>query len=179
MSAKCTRCGAVLYRNRPASLTRAAAFSTAALIAMVVVHFQPFLTMDAAAMRRELTLVSTAEALVRNGMVTLGSCVVLFTMVAPLVLALGYLYVCLPLRFGKTLPGAGLVTKWIYRTEPWNMVEVFLLGVLVSLLKLARVADVSFSFGFWAFAAMMVFLAAAIAGIDKEELWDYLEAARS
>ncbi len=59
------------------------------------------------------------------------------------------------------------------------MVEVFLLGVLVSLLKLAKVADVHFGVGFWAFGAVMVFMAAAVAGIDREELWDRLEVARS
>lgn len=178
-AARCIRCGATLYQNRVASLQRATAFSLAALFAMAVVHFFPFLTMDAAGMRRELTLAGTAEALVSSGMVMLGGFVVLFTMLAPLMLAGGFLYVCLPLRFGVRVPGAKLVAKWIYRSEPWNMVEVFLLGVLVSLLKLDKVADVEFGIGFWAFAGVMVFLGGAVAGIDKEELWDLLEEARS
>ena len=178
-SAKCVRCGATLYQNRPASLQRAAAFSLAALCAMVVVHFFPFLTMDAASMRRELTLAGTAEALIGSGMVVLGGFVVLFTMLAPLMLAAGFLYVCIPLMYGACVPGAKLVAKWIYRSEPWNMVEVFLLGVLVSLLKLDKVADVEFGTGFWAFACVMVFLGGAVAGIDKEELWDLLEEAES
>jgi uncharacterized paraquat-inducible protein A len=62
-------------------------------------------------------------------------------------LAGGMIYVCLPLMFGRTAPGAFNVAKWMYRSEPWNMVEVFLLGVLVSLLKLAKVADVHFGIG--------------------------------
>jgi paraquat-inducible protein A len=179
MSARCVRCGAMLYQNRPASLQRASAFSLAALVAMVVVHFFPFLTMDAASMRRELTLAGTAEALISSGMVMLGGFVVLFTMVTPLVLAGGFLYVCLPLWHGVSVPGAKWVAKWIYRSEPWNMAEVFLLGVLVSLLKLDKVADVEFGVGFWAFACVMVCLGGAVAGIDKEELWDLLEEAES
>ena len=51
-------------------------------------------------------------------------------------------------------------------------------GVLVSLLKLAKVADVHFGIGFWAFCAVMVFMAGAVAGIDREELWDRLEVAK-
>ena len=89
------------------------------------------------------------------------------------------MYVCLPLMFGIAAPGACLVAKWMYRSEPWNMVEVFLLGVLVSLLKLAKVADVHFGIGFWAFAGVMLCMAAAVAGIDREELWDRLEVAGS
>jgi paraquat-inducible protein A len=63
-------------------------------------------------------------------------------------------------------------------TEPWNMIEVFLLGVLVSLMKLGEMADLVFGLGFWAFAALMVCMAAAVAGIDRNELWDRLEVAK-
>jgi paraquat-inducible protein A len=177
-AAHCARCGGILYQNRPASLARASAFSLAALLMMVLVHSYPFLTMDAASLRRHLTLANAAGALIREDAPILGCTIVLFTIVAPLMLAGGMIYVCLPLMFGKAAPAARLVAKWMYRSEPWNMVEVFLLGVLVSLLKLAKVADVHFGIGFWAFCAVMVFMAAAVAGIDREELWDRLEVAK-
>lgn len=177
-AARCVRCGALLYQNRPASLARASAFSLAALLLMVLVHVFPFLTMDAATMRRDLTLTGAATALIDENATLLGLSIILFTVVTPLMLAGGMIYVCLPLMFGRAAPGAGLAAKWMYRSEPWNMVEVFLLGVLVSLLKLVKVADVHFGIGFWAFAALMLCMAAAVAGIDREELWDRLEVAK-
>ena len=64
MAAYCLRCGAVIYQNRPASLVRACAFSLSALLLMVLVHSFPFLTMDSAGLRRELTLVNAATALI-------------------------------------------------------------------------------------------------------------------
>ena len=179
MAANCARCGAPLYQDRPASLARASAFSLAALLLMALGHVFPFLTMDAASMRRELTLVGAASALIDERAPLLGMSVILFTVVAPLVLAAGMIYVCLPLMFGRAAPGAGFAAKWMYRSEPWNMVEVFLLGVIVSLLKLAKVAEVDFGIGFWAFAGVMLCMAGAVAGIDREELWDRLEVARS
>lgn len=177
-AARCVRCGALLYQNRPASLTRASAFSLAALLLMVLVHAFPFLIMDAASMRRNLTLTGAASALIHEDAPLLGASIILFTMVTPLMLAGGMIYVCLPLIFGRAAPGAFLAAKWMYRSEPWNMVEVFLLGVLVSLLKLVKVADVHFGIGFWAFAGVMLCMAAAVAGIDREELWDRLEVAK-
>lgn len=177
-AACCARCGALLYQNRPASLTRASAFSLAALLLMVLVHAFPFLIMDAASMRRNLTLTGAATALIHEDAPLLGASIILFTMVTPLMLAGGMIYVCLPLIFGRAAPGASFAAKWMYRSEPWNMVEVFLLGVLVSLLKLVKVADVHFGIGFWAFAGVMLCMAAAVAGIDREELWDRLEVAK-
>ena len=178
-AARCTCCGALLYQNRPASLARATAFSLAGLILMVVVHWFPFLTMDAASIRTSLGLVAAARALIDQGSWVLGLAVALFTIVTPLTLASGLIYVCAPLMFGRAAPGAWIVAKWLNRAEPWNMIEVFLLGVLVSLLKLNMVADVHFGMGFWAFAALMLCMAAAVSGIDRNELWDRLEVARS
>jgi paraquat-inducible protein A len=178
-AARCRRCGAVLYQNRPASLARASAFSLAALLLMGVAHLFPFLTLDVVSLRRHLTLVGAAMALIDEGSPLLGVAVVLFTMVAPLMLAGGLLYVCAPLLFGWSAPGAFLVAKWMHQSEPWNMVEVFLLGVLVSMLKLAKMADVHFDVGFWALAGVMVCMAAAVAGIDRDELWDRMEVSKS
>jgi paraquat-inducible protein A len=178
MAARCLRCGALLYQNRPASLVRATAFSLAALFLMVLVHVFPFLTMDAASLRRNLTLVGAAVALIREGVPVLGILIFLFTMVTPLMLVGGMIYVCGPLMVGRVAPGGFAVAKWMYRIEPWNMVEVFLLGVLVSLMKLSKMAEVHFGLGFWAFAGVMVCMAAAVASIDREELWDRLEVAK-
>ena len=178
-AATCKCCGTVLYQNRPASLARATAFSTTALILMGVVHSFPFLIMDAASIRTTLNLASAAGALFDQGSPILGGALALFTIIAPLAMASGLIYVCGPLMFGRVAPGATQVARWLNKTEPWNMIEVFLLGVLVSLLKLGKVADVHFGLGFWAFSALMISMAAAVAAIDRDELWDRLEVAKS
>lgn len=177
--ASCVRCGATLFQNRPASLVRVTAFSLTALFLMVVVHTAPFVHMDAASMRTELTLPGAAKALIDEGSYLVGFGVALFTIVTPMVLAGGLVYVCGPLMFGFSAPGAMFVTRWMSRSEPWNMIEVFLLGVLVSLLKLGHLAELHFGVGFWAFTALMFCMAAAVAAIDKRELWDRLEVAMS
>ncbi len=145
---------------------------------MVLVHIFPFLTMDAAGIRTSLSLTHAANSLIEQGSPILGCAVALFTIVAPVMMALGLIYVCGPLLFGHAAPGSMTVMRWISRAEPWNMIEVFLLGVLVSLLKLTKVAEMHFGLGFWAFAVLMVSMAAAIASIDRDELWDRLEVAR-
>lgn len=178
VAARCACCGAKLYQNRPASLTRATAFSLTAMVLMVLVHVFPFLTMDAAGIRTSLSLSRAAGSLIEQGSPILGIGVALFTIVAPLVMAGGLIYVCGPLLFGHAAPGALTVARWLSRTEPWNMIEVFLLGVLVSLLKLTKVAEMHFGLGFWAFAVLMISMAAAVAAIDRDELWDRLEVAR-
>ena len=43
--------------------------------------------------------------------------------------------------------------------QPWGMVEVFMLGVLVSLVKLAHLASVVPGIALWSFAALMLLFA--------------------
>ncbi|KAB2642742.1 MAG: paraquat-inducible protein A [Verrucomicrobia bacterium] len=176
-AARCRRCGVLLYQNRSASLVRVTAFSLASLILMGIVNMFPFLTMEANGIKTELSLLRAASELIREGSAAIGWCVAVFTLVAPLAMAGGMLYVCGPLLHGRAAPGARHVARWLSRTEPWNMIEVFLLGVLVSLMKLGKMADLCFGVGFWAFAVLMVCMAAAVAGIDRNELWDRLEVA--
>ena len=166
-----------LYQNRPASLVRVTSFSLTALLLMAIVHTTPFVDMDAASMHTVLTLPGAAKSLIEEGSYLVGFGVAIFTIVAPLVLVGGLVYVCGPLMFGLKAPGAMFVTRWMSRSEPWNMIEVFLLGLLVSLLKLGHLAELHFGVGFWALTALMFCMAAAVAAIDKRELWDRLEVA--
>lgn len=176
-AAYCGHCGELLYQNRPRSLSRATGFASAALIFTVLAHAFPFLTMKAAGSRTELSLIGSSMALADDGYPLLAALSFVFTVIAPLVLTGGLLYVCAPLQFGRALPGSLALTRWIQRSEPWSMLEVFLLGFIVSLLKLGHVAEIKFEIGLWALVALVLCIAGAMAGIDRRELWDRIEIA--
>lgn len=176
--AHCGHCGETLFRNRPRSLSRAVGFASAALIFMALAHSFPFLTMEAAGTRTELGLLPAARALVDDGDTPLAALSVLFTVIAPLLLVGGLLYVTAPLINGRAWPGSVTLARWIQHSEPWSMLEVFLLGFIVSLLKLGHLAHIEFHIGLWALVAVVVCIAGAIGGIDRRELWDRLELAR-
>jgi paraquat-inducible protein A len=56
------------------------------------------------------------------------------------------------------------------------MVEVFALGVLVSMVKLAHVATIVPGIALWSFGVLMAVLAAAVNAIDTREIWARAEA---
>lgn len=178
-AAHCCRCGELIYQNRPRSLARATAFSAAALIFMVIAHLFPCLTLKAGSAINQLTITEAAISLYRDGKELVAVAALVFTLVAPLTLVGGLLYVAAPLRHGIALPGAVTVTRIFQLSEPWSMLEVFLVGILVALLKLGAVGDVRFGIGLWALAGLVICTAAAMAGIDRLELWDRLEIALS
>lgn len=176
-AAYCGLCGNLLYQNRPNSLSRAAAWSFSALVLMVLVHSFPFLNMESAGIHTKLTLVESARTLVNDGEHALAVALMFFTVFAPFAIASTLLYVTVPLHHGRAFPGAMKLTRWMEFFLPWSMPEVFLLGFIVSLLKLAHLAHLSYGAGLWALCGLVICLAAALAGIDRRELWDRLEVA--
>jgi paraquat-inducible protein A len=55
------------------------------------------------------------------------------------------------------------------------MMDVFLLGILVSLVKLVGLAEVEIHMGFYAFFLVVVLYAATIASLEPHTLWEALK----
>jgi paraquat-inducible protein A len=93
------------------------------------------------------------------------------TIVVPLLEMSITLLILVPMRFGRTAPATGLLLRIVQAVRPWGMVEVFILGVLVSLVKLAHQATVIPGIALWSFAGLMLLFAAAAASFDPREVW--------
>lgn len=174
----CPWCGCLLLTRRRRTLQRSTAWALGAAVLFLVANFFPFLTLDLAGQRSEIVLAQSVGALRDQGSTGLAVAVAIFILAAPLFLIGGNLYVVMPLLLGaRNLPGARFIARGIVGVSRWNMTEVFLLGVLVSLLKLAEMATVTLGTSFWAFSAMIVCLTASLAAIDRRRLWDGIESA--
>jgi len=83
------------------------------------------------------------------------------------------LYVLIPLAAGNKAPGFAWCVRALHQAARWNMVEVFMVGVLLSLVRLAGLADTSPEPGLFALGAMTVLLA-AIESAGLKHLWWHL-----
>ncbi len=175
-SVVCPHCLAKLHTFRPNSVHRSAALALSAASLFVVANFFPFIELKAGGQSTRIVLAQSVSELQAHGSPWLAAAVAMFILAAPAIMLSGMLYVLLPLLRGRVLPGALVVCRWIYGTDPWNMIEVFLIGVLVSLMKLGSIATVTLGVAFWAFAGLIVCLTAALSAIDRRDLWEKLEA---
>jgi paraquat-inducible protein A len=58
-------------------------------------------------------------------------------------------------------------------------VEVFVVGTIVSLVKIAKLATVILGLSFWAYVAFAICLTAALSGLDRLQVWAAIEAAKT
>lgn len=172
--ASCLRCGAVLFKTIPNGLNRALALNISILLLLGIVNSFPFLSLKLGGRIEETQLLSGAWAMVENGQWELGVLVALTSTVFPLVTALGWLYLLLPLRFGQIPPGMGWVYRWTNHFDPWSMIGVFMLGVLIAIVKLLDLASVIPGIALFALVALLLVSAAARANQASSTLWPTL-----
>lgn len=171
----CPNCQADLFTYRPNSLHRASAYVMSSAVLFVVANIFPFLTLRKDYRANEMVLSESVSTLVDQGYTYLAVAVAIFTMIAPMLLIGGLLYLLIPLMAERRLPFAGILCRGVAAARRWNMLDVYLLGVLVSLLKLGKLATLSLGTSFWAFLGLIVCLTLSISSIDHRELWARLE----
>ena len=173
--AHCSRCGAELYRHHPAGLDLTLAFVLAASVAFLVAINYPLMGLDARGIRTSATLYQTAMALVNWEMASVALLVVLTTIFMPALQLLGMLYMLVPLRFGVVPDHVHWAFRAVNWAQPWAMLEVYLLGALVSLVRLTQVAQVEPGIGIFAIGAYVLLLAAAVASFEPRDFWRRVE----
>ncbi len=176
--ARCARCNAFLYSNKHNSIDKALAVSLAALIMFVVANAFPFLAISVSGNTQSISVLSAVLALSAGGMWVLGLLCFGFILLIPLLRVIGLLYLLLPLRFSYRLPGSELVFRGIVAMSPWSMMEIYLLGAVVALVKLASMANIELGLSFWAFALLNMLSALAAQMVDTHTLWEFLSHSR-
>lgn len=169
--AYCRRCGAELYRNQRLDLDAMLAITFGGLITFVIANAYPVLVMELGGTRADVTLWGAILATYDAGVGLIAVLAALSLFMLPLTQILMFLYVLLPLRRGRVPAGFVPVMHAIRHTRPWSMVEVFLVGVLVSAVKLAADSRLAPGIGLWGFAALTIVLT-LLSVFDLQELWD-------
>lgn len=169
-AARCRRCGALLYRSILNGPDRTVAFLLAAAIVYLIANIYPIVGLEAQGMRTTTTLLGAAKALQNQGLTIVAGMVFITAIVAPVLEMGALLYLLLPLRLGIVPPGFNAILRTAHEVKHWNMVEVFMLGVLVALVKLAKIASVTPALSLWMFAGLTLLLAAAWASFDPHDI---------
>lgn len=170
-SARCDECAAMLCRSNTPDLDRWLALTVAAAVVYTVANICPVMLISFNGLRNEATLWQSALALAHGSAALIAVPAVLSMIVVPLmqIVLLGWvlLYACR----GHRAPGFPAAMKLLVLLRPWSMVEVALIAMFVSAIKLAGFVRVIPGAGLWAMVALTV-LITLIASPDVRRLWD-------
>lgn len=169
--AYCPRCGYLLTANRPHAHSTIFAFSVTALVFLTLANSFPFLGFSTRGQEQTVTLIQSVAVLVTKSFPELAFVVFALIIAVPAVLLLGIVYVSTAIMLGRRLPGIRTTLRWVLMLVPWSMAEIFLIGILVSFVKIVSLADVALGLSFWSYALFTVCMTAVVMHIDKREFW--------
>ncbi|MBL4782353.1 MAG: paraquat-inducible protein A [Porticoccaceae bacterium] len=178
-SAHCSRCGHFLSTLRSDETSRVIAYSSSALILLALACSYPFMSFKASGLESLMTLPQTALNLWYNGMPGLAFLVAAFIVFIPALLLILILILNIALLTERHCHWLQPVGRLIYTLYNWSMVEVFFIGVLVSLVKIGHMATVVMGLSFWAYALFSLFFVLSLSCLDRAKCWQRIEALQS
>lgn len=168
--ARCARCGAMLGRGHMLTVDGQLALTLAAFLVFMTGNLSDMVTLNIGGVHSQATLLESIQSTWASGQHVVALLAGATAFAFPLALILLRLYVLLPLTVGRRVSGfvpAMRALRWVSR---WSMVEVFLFGALVAIVKSAGLASVILGVGIFSYA-VLTFLLAANQAAGLHGLW--------
>lgn len=170
-SVRCARCAMVLGSDKPESLDRSTALSVAALVAFLLANVEPLMRVSISGRTSSTTILGGVQAMWLQGEKITSVLVALFVVVSPALDIVFMLAILLASRRPPAPQWVGSLLRWTGLSGIWSMVGVMMLGILVSLVKIASLATVEPGIGIFAVGALVFLLAGMSASFDPREIW--------
>jgi len=172
--AKCTRCGGELYRwqdSGPAARPQAVvAVTLGAMLVYLIAQGFPIVSLELAGLTTSATLLGAIGVLWHEHMEVIAAMVFFFAIVFPALELGALLYVAAGLWRGRRVRGFNMLLRTVQGARHWAMTEVFMIGVLVTTIKMTSLARVVPHPGLFAFAALTMLTALAMR-FEPRTLW--------
>jgi len=169
---KCPNCKNLLYKNRAGMVEKVFAYNLAALILFAVTNYFPFLSFHVVGNTSHANFTTSIYYLFQDEQYMMGMAILTTTILVPLTRILLYIALFGPLYFGHLPSYATSVLKWLEALLPWGMLDVFLIGVLVSMVKLVKMGTIIPGTSLWAFMIMVFVMAAAQVAFEPHAIWE-------
>lgn len=172
--ARCPRCSHLLDRPKSLNIQRLLALSLTGLILYLPANLYPILFMELAGQQHSSSIWGGVQGIWNEGFTVVAILVFFSAMLVPLFRLLVLLPVLTAAYWQVGLwPAKQLYRRYIHLCE-WGMVEIYMLGVLVSVIKLVDMATVQMGAGLFCYAGLMLVEIAITLNLNEQGLWQRL-----
>lgn len=170
----CPCCGDHLSSIKAESFDHALALALAGLALLLCATWYPFLGFSASGKEANMTLLDSATSLFGYDQPILGTIVFILMFAGPLGLLLTLITLLVLLR--RPVAGSAshllpFLARAVALLQHWNMVEVFLIGAVVSIAKISSMATIQIGLAFWCFIGFTICTIVSLACVDTVQLW--------
>lgn len=170
----CSRCGSVVHRRKPNSLSRTWALLVAAAICYVPANVYPIMSVTSFGKTQADTILSGVIYLFVHGMWPLALIVFVASVVVPVLKLSGLTALVISVqRKSQWRPRErARLYRIVEVVGRWSMVDVYVVTILVALVHLGSLASVEAEIGSFFFGAVVVLTLLASQSFDPRLIWD-------
>jgi len=171
----CRRCGTVLSKSYRDSLDRVIALSSAGLLLYLPAMFLPLMTLSSLGIEEKASVVDSCIGFYTSGYVLVSFIVFLTAVIVPFLKIFLPWLIAVSIKAGKRSSLLTSAFKIQKHLEEWGMVEVYLLGILITLIKMGDVARIHYNLGFFCFIGLVLLSMAISVCLDRQMFWHCLD----
>ena len=174
---RCPRCGTQLHLRKPDSIESTIALMAAAAALYIPSHLLPVMTVVEIGVVTPSTIIGGMMTFWRSGAYPIALVIFAASILIPLLKIASLSWLCAAAG-GWVHPSPAALGRISWFTEllgRWSMIDIFVVGILVSLLQLGNYMAITPGPGALAFAGVVVLTMFAAMRFDPRLLWDRLD----
>ncbi len=171
----CPRCGKKLQAPKKNSVAKTLACSIAALVLYPPAAFMPLMTLELLAIKKSASIVDGVISLYDQGYLLLSLLVLLTSLLFPLAKLLLIFIISVNLKLNRYPASLPLLMRAFRCLDEWGMLEVYLIGILVALIKMYNLADIHYGAGLFCFIGLLIVSICASTSMDEHLFWNLIE----
>ncbi len=174
---RCPRCHSRLHLRKPHAIQNTIALMAAAMALYIPSHLLPVLVVTELGDTTHNTIIGGMMSFWETGAYPIAIVIFTASILIPLLKIAALSWLCAAAS-GKTHPSPTMLGRIYWLTEllgRWSMVDIFVVGILVSLVQLGNYMSIIPGPGALAFAAVVMLTMFAAMSFDPRLLWDRLD----
>ncbi len=173
---KCPNCHHTLLKHRPDMVEKVYILSLTSLILFIISISFPFLSFNVFGNKTEINLFTSLYYLYLNKNFILSIAILFTTILIPLLRILINIFIFAPIYHKNRAPFyAVTLLKLQHSIEPWGMLDVFLIGILVTTIKLTKMGTIVPGVAVWSFGALVILMTYIQTIYDSHIVWEMID----
>ncbi len=171
----CTTCKSTLYRKHEELLSKSLALSLSTLILFITANMFPIITITLGGVNSDITLLSVFFTMIDNGFYFTALLSFFVVFLLPLLIIINFILLLIFMKLKIFEKSVEKMLVFLSMLLPWNMVEIFLISILVAIVKLIGYAYINFGISFWALVFFVIIDIYLSKNISMIALWGLKE----
>jgi paraquat-inducible protein A len=170
----CCRCGAELHRYKKDSINRTVVLCLTGLLLYLPAMLLPLMTFQTLGMSESCNILQSITAYYRQDFYLVSLMVFFSALLFPFLKLVLSLTVATCIRMSVFPSFLPRLFRLCIHLEDWAMVEVYLLGIMVTIIKMYHTTEISYGPGFFCFAALVLVTMGTTVVLDKKLFWNQI-----